>query len=147
MKKLEKNSHRISKIHLCMNKYNRRKINHSSELGDWKIIYHFKTQLKLWKTNHSFNDFKQKRMALSGLLWVIMSKHHGSLYCLNCLFFRLEQKISNISTLEDTEFHHFLLTQQFYNISMPDFPETVTSKPMNHTISWNNSKISFRCTI
>ena len=30
----------------------------------FKLIY-FKTQLKSWKTNHSFNDSKPKRMALS----------------------------------------------------------------------------------
>ena len=55
--------------------------------------------------------------------------------------------ISKISTLEDTQFHYFLLTQKFSDISTLDISQTVTPKPMNHTIFWKDSKGSFRCTI
>ena len=54
--------------------------------------------------------------------------------------------MSEISTLQDTEFHYFLLTQQFFDISTLHILQTVTPKPMNHTIFWKNSKRSFRCT-
>ena len=39
-----------------------------------------------------------------------------------------------ISILKDTEFHYFLLTQQFFDISTLDIPQMLTPKPMNHTI-------------
>ena len=42
--------------------------------------------------------------------------------------------MSKISTLEDIEFHYFLLTQQFFDISTLDISRTVTPKPINHTI-------------
>ena len=54
--------------------------------------------------------------------------------------------ISNTSTLEDKDFHYFLLTQQFFYISTVDISETVTLKTMHYTIFWKNSKRSFRCT-
>ena len=73
-----KNFQGISKI----NKHNWKGITYLSGNEDWKfensnptICYilknkyisslHFKTQLKSWKQNHSFNDTKWKRMALS----------------------------------------------------------------------------------
>ena len=54
--------------------------------------------------------------------------------------------ISNTSTLEDKDFHYFLLTQQFFYISTVDVSETVTLKTTHYTIFWKNSKRSFRCT-
>ena len=54
--------------------------------------------------------------------------------------------ISKISTLDDTELHYFLLTQQFFYISTLNIWQTVTPKPMNHTIFSKNSKRSFRYT-
>ena len=40
----------------------------------------------------------------------------------------------------------FLLTQQFFDISTLGISQEVTLKTMKHTISWKNSKRSFRCT-
>ena len=64
----------------------------------------FKTQIKLWKPNHSFNDSKRRRMILScrrkdtciiernnvktcwRFLWLGLTlKHVGDFYGLNCL--------------------------------------------------------------
>ena len=58
----------------------------------------------------------------------------------------LSATFSKISTLEDTEFHYFffLLIQQFFDISTLDNSQTVTPKPINHTIFWKNAKRSFR---
>ena len=55
--------------------------------------------------------------------------------------------ISKISTLEGTEFHYFLVTEKFFDNSTLDTSQTVTPKPMNHTIFWKDSKGSFRCTL
>ena len=55
--------------------------------------------------------------------------------------------ISKISTFQDTEFYHFLLTWQFFDFSTLDVSQTVAPEPINHTIFWKNSKRSFRWTI
>ena len=43
-------------------------------------------------------------------------------------------------------FFIFLLTQQLLYVSTLDISRKKTSKPMNHTIFWKNSKRYFRCT-
>ena len=53
-------------------------------------------------------------------------------------------KNSKVSTFEDTEFCYFLLTRQYFYITLY-ISRAVTSKPINHTIFRNNSKRSFRC--
>ena len=57
-----------------------------------------------------------------------------------------EVPLARHQTLKIQSFITFLLTQQFFYISTLDISQTVTPKPMNHTIFWKNSKRSFRCT-
>ena len=61
-----------------------------------------KTKLRAWKSNSSFNNSRQKRMALScskklsALLRGLVPKHDGDFYCLNCLYlFRTKNKLES----------------------------------------------------
>ena len=57
-----------------------------------------------------------------------------------------EQPLARYQPLKIQSFINFLLNQQFFDVSTPDVSQTVTPKPMNHTIFWKNSKRSFNCT-
>ena len=84
----------------------------------------FKTQIKVCKTNYSFNDFKQKRRHLtvkkvSVLLRGITSKHDGNFYCFNCLhLFTTNSKVeSRRKVFENKDFCGDRMPSEEYMIS------------------------------
>ena len=61
-------------------------------------------------------------------------------------FLDYELPLARYQPLKIKSFINFLLTQQFFGISTLDNSQTVTPKPINHTIFWKNAKRSFRWT-
>ena len=53
--------------------------------------------------------------------------------------------ISKILTLEDTEFHYFLLTQQIFGISILDILQTITPKPFSERTQKDLLGALFKC--
>ena len=75
MEEFEKKSQKLSKVQLFISKYGWKhfKKNNLTIALNLLIVkkneniscLHFKTQLKFWETDHSFNDSKWRRMSLS----------------------------------------------------------------------------------
>ena len=57
-----------------------------------------------------------------------------------------ELPLTGCKSLKIQDFGIFLLTQQFFDVFSLDIFQTVTPKPINHSVFWKSSVRSFRCT-
>ena len=101
----------------------------------------------------------QKWLIFCSFCWCQQKLSHSLDKLFTCLFNISFNSLRSCYRLLDSElpferhqplniqnFIILLLTQQFFDIFTLNISQTVTPKPMNHTIFWKNSKRSFRCT-